>query len=790
MYNLLRHDGNAHGHSSDPMDAPTASASLLEVLWRRRWTLGLTILACVAIAGVYLLFATRIYSATAKVIVRQDSPKALSDHQGGGAQSESYLQTEADILQSVPVLSRALESVQYQKLKTFANVPGDPVAWMRRGNGLHVDVAKRSDVIVVAMESPYPEEAAAIANGIVNAFISEQSFLKQSSGKEMVRALQNESKDLKQKREACLASMQKYRKDNGVLSFGSDKANTALERTETLATSLTAAELASIELRAQYASTQAALANPASLSAFVEAQQFKSKDTGDHEFDDLRTQLAQYNLSLNSSAPFQGSTNPRVQALQSAIASLKARIAEKERQIAQAHLISVQTQLAAAEHKETELREALKAQTAQVLAISPQAAEFATFEAESTRLQKQAELLDGRIAEVNVNDIDAGSSDVQSLEQARVEAKPVKPNKLMALAAAVMVGWVLGIGLAMAREWQDARLRSPEEILTLLGTAVLATVPRINARLSPVARGQILYLDARSAIAESYRSVRTALHLGASREAKTILMASPMPGDGKSTTASNLAIAFAQAGHRTLLVDCDLREPVQHLIFETDAAIGLSNVVSGEEKLRDAVRPTRVAGLYLLPCGPVPSNPSELLAGKRFSQLMRALVETFDRIIIDSPPLMAVADARILAASADATVLVLRMNQSMRKFGIMAIDSLEKVGANVLGAVANDVPSNKTDNYYGGSWQYASSAKRLMANAPARLTDDSIDPVPAPTRAVRRPSEEGFAIAEPDWSADGGGVASVEKLIANGEAKANAEPAAQAMAHEGVGPEW
>src|SRR5439155_21513343 len=115
-------------------------------------------------------------------------------------------------------------------------------------------------------------------------------------------------------------------------------------------------------------------------------------------------------------------------------------------------------------------------------------------------------------------------------------------------------------------------------------------------------------------------------------------------GDGKSTTASNLAIAFAQAGQRTLLIDCDLREPVQHLIFESQPQLGLSSVLTGEARLREAVRSTRVAGLYLLPCGPVPANPSELLASKRFSDVMPALIGAFDRIIIDSPPLMSVAD--------------------------------------------------------------------------------------------------------------------------------------------------
>ncbi|HZL37644.1 MAG TPA: CpsD/CapB family tyrosine-protein kinase, partial [Tepidisphaeraceae bacterium] len=258
------------------------------------------------------------------------------------------------------------------------------------------------------------------------------------------------------------------------------------------------------------------------------------------------------------------------------------------------------------------------------------------------------------------------------------------------------------------------RLRSADEVRIALRMSVMAMVPRINPRLSSVARGQMVYLDARSPVAEAYRSIRTSLNLGSSSGARSVLIASPAAGDGKSTTASNLAIAFAQAGQRTLVIDCDLREPVQHLIFETDGTVGLTSVIAGEAPLRDAVRPTRVPGLYILPCGPVPSNPSELLAGKRFARLMSSLCARFDRIIIDSPPLTNVADGRVLAAGADATLLVLRMNHSNRRLGELALDGLQKVGAQVIGAIANDMPAGHGHHYYGGSWQYASHVKHLM----------------------------------------------------------------------------
>jgi capsular exopolysaccharide synthesis family protein len=132
--------------------------------------------------------------------------------------------------------------------------------------------------------------------------------------------------------------------------------------------------------------------------------------------------------------------------------------------------------------------------------------------------------------------------------------------------------------------------------------------------------------------------MRTAVHLGSDVLAKTLVCVSPSPGEGKSTTASNMAIAFAQAGERTLLVDCDMREPVQHLVFEVHPHAGISDVLTGFAQIRDVVMPTDEPNLFLLPCGSIPANPSELLGSTRFAQLMQELTRKFERIIIDKPP--------------------------------------------------------------------------------------------------------------------------------------------------------
>jgi capsular exopolysaccharide synthesis family protein len=290
-----------------------------------------------------------------------------------------------------------------------------------------------------------------------------------------------------------------------------------------------------------------------------------------------------------------------------------------------------------------------------------------------------------------------------------------------------------------------------------MGVPVVAMVPRINPKLSPLTRGQVAYLDGRSPVAEAYRGIRTSLHVGGGSKSKTILVTSSNPGDGKSTTASNLAISFAQAGERTLIIDCDLRQPVQHLIFESNGSGGLSGVLSGQVKLRDAVIKTRIRGLFLLPCGPVPSDPSEQLAGKRFSQVVQVLAEHFDRIVIDSPPVMTATDAHVLAASTDATLFVLRMNRSTRPFVLHSRDALERVGANVVGAVANEVPARRAYRYYGGSWQYAAHANRLLAIEGAAAAHDGDSAAPPASHGNGNGNGTGHGIGMGNGKGNGNG---------------------------------
>lgn len=328
------------------------------------------------------------------------------------------------------------------------------------------------------------------------------------------------------------------------------------------------------------------------------------------------------------------------------------------------------------------------------------------------RAERICEILDDRIKEFNVTE-DVGALNISVLEVARPADSPSKPQKAKIMGMALVLGLVFGGGLAFLRESLDYRLRSPEEISAVLGVPVLGVVPAMSKKQSLIARGQKVHLEPKSIVAEACRTIRTAVYFGVPNgEAKIILVTSPDAGDGKTTVVSNLAIAMAQAGQKTLVIDGDFRKPTQHRIFEIDNEKGMSSMLAGAHTEDGAIRQGPVAGLDLLPCGPEVPNPAEILNSTTFAQTLKKLSEQYDRVIVDSPPVGPVADAQILAAVCDTTLLVLRAEKSTRKHSQQARDSLQSVGGHILGVVVNDV-SRKHGRYgyygygyYGGYGHY------------------------------------------------------------------------------------
>ncbi|GMX63480.1 CpsD/CapB family tyrosine-protein kinase [Paenibacillus elgii] len=217
----------------------------------------------------------------------------------------------------------------------------------------------------------------------------------------------------------------------------------------------------------------------------------------------------------------------------------------------------------------------------------------------------------------------------------------------------------------------------------------------------------ITYENPRSYISESYRMLRTNIQFSEiDHQIRTILVTSSEPGEGKSTTISNLAVAFAQEGKNVVLIDADMRNPTLHHYFMKSNRQGLSNLLAGQLNVKQALSETHIEHLTVLTSGPIPPNPAEMLASKRMDQLLEDLLQTFDVVLLDSPPVLAVTDAQIVATKCDGVVFVLGSGKVKRYRASKALARLQHVNAKILGVVLNNKPNNNNEEtyaYYGAS---------------------------------------------------------------------------------------
>jgi capsular exopolysaccharide synthesis family protein len=319
-----------------------------------------------------------------------------------------------------------------------------------------------------------------------------------------------------------------------------------------------------------------------------------------------------------------------------------------------------------------------------------------------------------KIKEQNITQ-DTQPVNVWIVEKATVPGYAVKPNKKKIFLGGFLACLMLGVGLAFFIEYLDNTVKYPEETERKLGISVLGLISLWKEQKGAVENAVID--SPRSAFAETYKALRTAILLSKAEGAPgRILITSPGPGAGKTTTAVNLAMALAQSEKRVLLVDADLRKPRMHKIFKKSNQKGLSNYLaggSGENLLQQGP----LENLTLVTSGPVPPNPSELLSSQRMEQMLADLSRKFDVIVCDSPPLMSVADARILSRLFDGTILVVRARQTSFDLAGKAIKSLTDVNAALLGMVINALDLKKSDYYYN---YYYSSYGEEPESEPAR----------------------------------------------------------------------
>lgn len=289
----------------------------------------------------------------------------------------------------------------------------------------------------------------------------------------------------------------------------------------------------------------------------------------------------------------------------------------------------------------------------------------------------------------------------QLLLPARVPASPVSPNKILDGALGLFVGLAFGVGLAFVRERLDDSLRSRVDLEENIGAPVLAVIPKVPGWKKKQEPKLVSLDQPKSAVAETYRTLRTSvLFTAAQRGVKTLIVCSPTAGEGKTTTAANLAVTLADANKRVILVSADLRKPRLHRFFGLSNDVGLSNCLIGEVKPWEALQDPRVENLRVMSSGPIPARPTELLQSEQMGELLSELREVADFVIIDTAPVLLVADALTLAPLADGVLVVADAESTSRSATQHAREQLEQVGASIVGAIYNNFDPSKGRSYY------------------------------------------------------------------------------------------
>jgi capsular exopolysaccharide synthesis family protein len=695
----------------------------VRILYKRRYLAITVFLVIVGAVAVYTFTATPIFEARASLLIEVDNPnvvdfKQVIDEQQAKA---DYYQTQYNLLQSRSLARKTLDSLKLWENPYFAPTASAKgsgfFAWIggffgggtaAQGDNLipaadettaqsraidaflgHLSIApvRNSRLVDVKYDLPDARLATQITNALTANYINQILEYKFLASKDASDWLADRLKEQRAQVEAAESALQKYRENNDAISV-EDRQNITVQKLSDLNAAVTRAKTVRIEKQALYDQLKAAQGNPDLLDTFpaILTNGFIQQLKG--QLSDLQRQKAQLAEKF-------GEIHPQIIAVNSAIANAQTKLDLEIKKVVQ----SVKSEYDAAASQESSLTAALNQQKGEAQSMNRKAIDYGVLErdVESSKgiytslLQTAKETgVSGQLRTSNIRVVDA----------AETPRSPASPNKRLNLLAGILGGMFLSGGLAFFFEYVDSSIKNPDDIKAHLGLPSLGLLPKIDDK----ALAGMYPLLSRSVppnFAESFRAIRTnVLFSSTDGGSKSIVVTSTGPGEGKSVVASNLAVSLAQAGTRVLLVDADMRKPKAQDIFEVPQEPGLSNVLVGNAKASDAVRKSGVPGLWLLPAGRIPPNPAELLGSPRLREFIASLGQHFDWIIVDTPPVMAVTDAALVAHSVTGVLYVVGAEMTSRHAAARGLDQLENAQAKFIGAVLNRVDLERNAYYY------------------------------------------------------------------------------------------
>jgi capsular exopolysaccharide synthesis family protein len=719
----------------------------VRVVYKRRWVALPVLLAVFTIGAINSYRTTPVYRASTQIMIEKDAPKVgdLSTifQQTDGWYNDDFYQTQYRILQSRTLARKTAEAMKLESHPALARAPrevrgpwtvggaiaggiglvkslagvqpapepdpkadtdDDPYA-SHAGivlGALGVAPVRNSRLVDITMTSTDPQLAADLANGHARTYIEQNLEYRFSASKEATEWLEVQLAEQRKKVEASEAELQRYREQHDAVAV-EDRQNIVVQRLTDLNSAATRAKTARIEKEALYNQLRSIQSSNA-IDAFpaVLGNEYIQKLKGD--LGDLQRQQAELSEKY-------GERHPEMVKVKSSIESASAKLQVEIDRVVQ----SVRSEYETAAAQERTLVGALEGGKAEAMKLNRKGIEFSVLQRDAESNRQVYEALLQRTKETGISG-ERKASNIRVVDPAEVPAAPFLPRRQQDLTTAAFSGLVLALGLVFLFEYLDNRIKSPQDLRAQLNVPFLGMVPSIDA-----AAGTLLHDGVPPNFAEAIRGVRTNVLFSSAEEGvRLIVVTSAGPGEGKSLFSSNLAVSLAQAGQRVLHVDADMRRPRVHALFDVAQEPGLSNLLVGDCKPSEAIRKTPVQNLCVLPAGLIPPNPAELLGSKRCEEFFATLGQNFDWVILDSPPVLAVADASILANTATGVVFVVGADQTSRQAARAALDQLAAVQAHVIGAVLNRVDLDKNPYYYSAYYRKEYARYYAPASTPPR----------------------------------------------------------------------
>lgn len=711
----------------------------VRVVYKRRWVAIPAFLIVFTIGAINSFRTTPIYEAHTQVLIEKDTPKVgnlqTMFQDSDGWYTDDFYQTQIRILESRSLARQTAELMKLQQRPMPTVDSGGPInitgmlwgaaGWVKHQivgaspkpptpasaeptdpmapytgmvlGSLSVSPVRNSRLVDIGFSSVDPQLAADMANAHAKAYIQQNAEMKYSASKDATDWLSDRLAEQRKKVEESEAALQKYKEEHDAVAV-EDRQNIVVQRLADLNGAATKAKMARIEKESEYNQIKAVQGTPAieTVPAVMSNEYLQKLKS---QIGDLQRQEAQL-------AEKYGDRHPEMVKVRTALQTEQAKLDSEINKVVE----SVKAEYQAALAQENSLVGALNTQKADALALNRKGIEYSVLSREAESNRQVYEALLQRTKETGISG-ELKSSNIRVVDSAEVPTRPVLPQRQRDLSVATINGLVLALGLVFLFEYLDNRIKSPQELRAHLGLPFLGMIPAIDSS-GPT----LLHNGVPPQFAEAIRGVRTnVLFSSADEGVRMIVVTSAGPGEGKSMFSSNLSVSLAQAGQRVLHIDADMRRPRVHEIFELSQEPGLSNLLVGDCKPSEAVKITTVQNLCVLPAGMIPPNPAELLGSKRCTEYFATLSEHFDWVIIDSPPVLAVSDASILANSATGVLFVVGADQTSRRTAKAAVDQLHSVQAHVIGAVLNRVDLDRNAYYY--STYYRKEYSRYYAQA-------------------------------------------------------------------------